>query len=650
MVAAWEWRAPVGRADRGMSLKDHRGPKHDDRAGGRDTVLADSRTPGFDRLLAANARTQIEAARRAISDEGSAALTADLSGNPDAERILFRAMIDQVPDYLLVKDTESRFVIANRAVAADLGRRPDELIGLTDFDLHDFKHARKFFADEQKVIRTGEPLIDIEDCLFDAGGNEKWFATTKVPLRDGNNRIIGLVGVCRDITDRKRAEEQMQFMAMHDALTRLPNRTLLMDRMAQAILHANRARQRVTVVFIDLDNFKTVNDSLGHSAGDTLLKVVAGRMAAAVRATDTVARLGGDEFVILLADHDRSGDTTAAVLDRIRQAIAEPVLINDQAFKVTGSLGMAIYPEDGGDPDTLLLNADIAMYEAKANGRDNCQRFTREIDDAARERRLLRDHLPGAIANCEFRLLYQPQIDLASGRMIGVEALARWNQPSLGDVPPAKFIPLAEESGLIVPIGKWVLREACRQTRAWQDAHLPGISVSVNVSARELSESGWADEVTRILDETGLDPHRLELEVTESMLMRDVAQAVAVMQQLQSIGVQFAIDDFGIGYSSLSALKSLPVARLKIDRSFISNLTSDADDQNIARAVISLGQKLNMRVIAEGVETAEQLAFLRENHCDEVQGYYFSRPVPATDLADLLRAPPFATSTTAENY
>ena len=617
-------KKPTGQASKKLGAK----PK---------PAAASSRPAPVDRLLAANARVQADAAHRAGRQDDPAALSVAADGDLDAERILFRAMIDQVPDYLFVKDTRSRFVIANRAVAADLGRQPDELIGLTDFDLHHGKLALKFFADEQKVMHTGKPLIDIEEIVVDFEGNDKWFATSKVPLRDHQNHIIGLVGVCRDITDRKRAEEQMHFMALHDALTGLPNRTLFMDRLEQAIRHSDRTGRRLTAIFIDLDNFKTVNDSLGHSAGDALLKVVAERMVACVRASDTVARLGGDEFVILLADQDPAHESTPPVLEKIRHTIAEPVQIKGRSFRVTGSFGLADYPGDGTDAETLLLNADIAMYEAKANGRDNVQFYTRSIDDAARERRLLQDSLLSAISGNEFSMLYQPQVNLATGRIFAAEALLRWTHASLGDVPPAKFIPLAEENGLIVPIGEWVLREACRQNKAWQDAGLDPITVCVNVSARQMSEADWVGQVTDILGETGLEPRFLELELTETTLMQDVPQAVAVMKRLQALGVNFAIDDFGTGYSSLSALKSFPVARLKIDRSFICNLSDDPDDQNIAKAIILLGQKLNMRVIAEGVETDEQLAFLRENQCDEIQGYHVSRPVAAGALATLLR-------------
>ena len=554
----------------------------------------------------------------------------------DAERALFRAIIDQVPDYLFAKDTESRFVVANREVAADLGLQPADLIGKTDFDLHQHNLARKFFSDEQKVIASGEPFIDTEDMVVDSSGKDKWFATSKAPLRDGQNKIVGIVGVCRDITDRKHAEQRIRHMALHDGLTGLPNRTLLMDRLEQNILQSKRTGGRLTTLFIDLDNFKTVNDSLGHDAGDTLLKSVADRMVGSVRASDTVARLGGDEFVILLVDRDGSAKPDTAIIERIRAAIAEPIQIEGKLFRVSGSIGVASYPGDGTDANALLKNADIAMYDAKESGRDEVRFYTKEMDAAAREHWMLQESLRNAIANDELSLVYQPQVDLETGGIIAVEALARWNHPIFGDIPPAKFIPLAEENGLIVPLGDWALREACRQNKAWQDAGISPITVCVNVSAFQIKEQTWDKRVAGILSEIGLEPRYLELELTESMLMHNLERAVAAMEKLQAIGVKFAIDDFGTGYSSLSALKNFPVARLKIDRSFIRNLPNDAGERDIAAAVISLGQKLNMRVIAEGVETNEQLAFLRDNDCDEVQGYLFSRPARAETIADLL--------------
>ena len=552
-----------------------------------------------------------------------------------AERALLRAMLDQVPDYLFVKDTSSRFVVANRAVAADLGRTPEELIGKTDFDLHPIEFARKFYADEQRVVSTGEPLLGFEESIMSIDGTRKWLSASKVPLRDEDGVIQGIVGVCRDVTERKQAEDQIHFLAHHDALTGLPNRVLLMDRIGQALLQAQRNGTAVTVVFIDLDNFKLVNDSLGHSAGDTLLKTVAARMVDCVRASDTVVRIGGDEFVILLPNQP-SPDPDGELLTKLRASIAEPITIEDQLFRVTSSIGVASYPADGTDGETLLMNADTAMYQAKEKGRDSFQHYTAEMNLGTQERRVLQEGLRLAVARNEFALLYQPQIDLRSGRIFAVEALVRWHHPTLGVVPPAKFIPMAESTGLIVPLGDWVLHEACRQNKAWQNSGLPPITVSVNVSARQFRDGSWVKRVANALRSTGLEPKYLELELTESLLMQDVQQAIRTMNELQALGVRFSIDDFGTGYSSLSALKSFPVARLKIDQSFVRNLPNDANDRSIATAMISLGQQLQMRVIAEGVETAEQLAFLADNKCDEIQGFHFSKPINAAAMAHML--------------
>jgi diguanylate cyclase (GGDEF)-like protein len=437
--------------------------------------------------------------------------------------------------------------------------------------------------------------------------------------------------------ERKLAEERIHFMANHDALTGLPNRTLLKDRLTQALHFAERYDRWATVAFIDLDNFKFVNDTLGHSAADELLKIVAHRMINCVRATDTVVRLGGDEFVILLFDQPKDVDLITATLQKIRAAIAETIDAGGHDFQITCSIGLANYPNDGTDADTLLANADSAMYRAKEIGFDNFQFHAPEFNTRAHEKFLLQRELRNAVARSEFTLVYQPQVDLNTGRIFAAEALIRWMNPVRGMVPPTKFIPIAEETGLIVTIGDWVLREACRQNKAWQDAGLPPMSVCVNVSARQFREKDWVACVASALRETGLEARYLELELTESLIMQDVEQAIATMKQLQILGVQLSIDDFGTGYSSLAALKRFPVARLKIDKSFIDDIPADENDRAVAGAVISLGQKLNLRVIAEGVETEAQVAFLRENNCDEMQGYCFSKPLSAADIEKLLR-------------
>jgi diguanylate cyclase (GGDEF)-like protein/PAS domain S-box-containing protein len=718
------------------------------------------------------------------------------------EVVSLQTLIDWLPDNVWVKDAASRFVISNNATAAQIGLAgPADLIGKTDFELHPAEIAEKFIADEQRIIRSGQPLIDQEEYVIDSSGAKRWILTTKVPLRDDKNEIFGLAGISRDITERKladawrvgqgeilemiamsaplekvledlirlvesqitgisgsvllldkdgvhlrhgaapslsraytstidgvrigpkvgscgtavyrretvivsdimhdplwedlrelaaahghrscwstpilshqgevlgtfalyssevrqptgvelrlielptrlagialerkEAEDRIHFMANHDALTGLPNRILLKDRLSQALFHAQRYDRWVAVAFIDLDNFKIVNDSLGHNVGDELLKVVAARMTTCVRSTDTVVRLGGDEFVVILFDQAADADVIAGTVQNIRTAIGEPVRLEGHDVRVTSSVGVAIYPDDGAEVDTLLANADAAMYRAKDNGRDNFQFYTPDLNSKAHEKFLLHEELRNAVARSEFVLLYQPQVDLRADRVFAVEALVRWNHPTLGTLSPIKFIPLAEESGLIVQIGDWVLHEACRQNKSWQNAGMPPVTVCVNVSARQFKEKNLVSRVVSALRESGLRPDYLELELTESLIMQDVDRAVATMEELQLLGVQISIDDFGTGYSSLSALKTFPVARLKIDKTFITDVSSDENDKAVACAVISLGQKLNLRVIAEGVETDDQVAFLRANNCDEMQGYHFSKPVSAREIENL---------------
>jgi diguanylate cyclase (GGDEF)-like protein/PAS domain S-box-containing protein len=450
-------------------------------------------------------------------------------------------------------------------------------------------------------------------------------------LVDTAARIAGIA------VERKLAEDRIQFMATHDALTGLPNRALLRDRLAQAILFAERQNRCATVAFIDLDNFKVVNDTLGHNVGDELLKAVARRMVDCVRASDTVVRLGGDEFVILFFDQAKGFDETSETLRRIQATVAAPVPVDGHMLRVTASIGVATFPDDGKDVDELLANADAAMYRSKDTGRNRIQLYSPGLNEKVGERFRLREDLNGAVTRGEFALLYQPQVNLRTGRVFAVEALIRWNHPALGLLLPDRFIPIAEETGLIAPIGEWVLTEACRQNRAWQNEGLPPITVSVNVSALQFKEKRFAAIVAAALRDNGLESKYLELELTESLIMQDVDLAVATMKELQTLGVQVSIDDFGTGYSSLSALKTFPVARLKIDKSFIGHLPHNANDEAVTTAVISLGQKLNLRVIAEGVETPEQVKFLREHLCEEMQGFHFSKPVASRDIETILR-------------
>ncbi|MFL6659812.1 MAG: EAL domain-containing protein [Massilia sp.] len=446
----------------------------------------------------------------------------------------------------------------------------------------------------------------------------------------------GVVAIVRDITERKLIEQRIRHIAHHDDLTGLPNRSLIRDRLDQAILHAQRRERSVAVAFIDLDGFKLVNDGLGHNAGDELLKVVGRRMQDCLRREDTLGRFGGDEFVVILADQPDNPLHLAPLLEKLRNAVHEPVLLDGQEVQVSCSMGVVMYPRDGGDPNTLMMNADAAMYRAKELGKNTFQFYTREMNASVEQKLVLLEGLRGALDDGQFHLLYQPKVDLRTGLIIGVESLIRWQHPEQGLISPLRFIGLAEESGLIVAIGEWVLHTACKQNKEWQDAGLAPITISVNVSPRQFEERRLVERVAQALEQSGLDPATLELEVTESLIMRDLAQSVGKMRELKAMGLSLSIDDFGTGYSSLSALKSFPIARLKIDKSFVSELADNPDDQAIAMAVISLGHKLNLRVIAEGVETEQQCTFLRDNDCDEMQGYLFSTPVPASRIRSLL--------------
>jgi diguanylate cyclase (GGDEF)-like protein len=436
--------------------------------------------------------------------------------------------------------------------------------------------------------------------------------------------------------ERKRYQVQLEHQANYDALTGLPNRNLLHDRLRQAV-YSQRNPRHIAVVFMDLDHFKFVNDSLGHSIGDKLLKAMGERLRAVLREGDTVGRVGGDEFVLILNDQSNE-EVIFRAMQRIAAKVSEPITIEGKELYVTCSAGISLYPQNGPDVDTLLKHADAAMYRAKEHGRNNFQFYTSEMNERVNERLSLENALRRALERREFLLHYQQKIDLRSGAIIGAEALVRWSHPEWALVRPARFIPLAEETGLIVPLGEWVLREACRQARAWLDQGLrPGV-VSVNLSARQFRQEGLVHTVSRILEETRLDPSQLEMELTESMVMHNVEAAIATLQGLKSLGVALSMDDFGTGYSSLSYLKQLPVDTLKIDRSFVRDIGAgeDPDEGVIAQAIISLGHSLRLKVIAEGVETDAQVRFLKRHGCDEVQGFLYGEPVAPDAYAQLL--------------
>jgi diguanylate cyclase (GGDEF)-like protein len=455
------------------------------------------------------------------------------------------------------------------------------------------------------------------------------------PIRDRQGQTTGAVLVFRDVSAAQAMALQMVHSAQHDYLTGLPNRLLLNDRVSQAITFAKRHRKRLAMLFLDLDGFKHINDSLGHPIGDKLLQSIARRLVECVRASDTVSRQGGDEFVVLLSEVEQPEDA-AVTARRMLQAVAEAHSIDWHELHVTTSIGVSVYPDDGLDAEALIKNADTAMYQAKENGRQSYRFFKPAMNVRAVERQSIEESLRRALERREFALHYQPKVDLRTGAITGGEALIRWTHPTRGLVPPAQFIPVAEDCGLILPIGAWVLREACRQARAWVDAGLPATTMAVNVSAMEFRDENFLESLFAILSETGLDPKSLELEMTESVLMKRAESTASILQALRERGVQVAVDDFGTGYSSLSYLRKFPVDALKIDQSFVRQISTDGDDTPIVTAVIGMARSLKLRVVAEGVETLEEVAFLRAHQCDEAQGFYFSRPVLAQQFAKLL--------------
>jgi diguanylate cyclase (GGDEF)-like protein/PAS domain S-box-containing protein len=531
------------------------------------------------------------------------------------------------PDYAIEYVNPAFERITGYAAAEAIGRNSSFLWG-EDRDQPGIEEIRAVTLE----CREGHAVLR----NYRKDGTLFWSDLYIAPVRDDAGVVSHFVAAQYDITATKRYESELEFQTNRDALTGLANRNLLRDRLSQAISYAYRYNHPIWVLFVDLDRFKFVNDTLGHQAGDGLLKAVAARLQAAVRETDTVARLGSDEFVLILPERTDAGLSTG-IVQRIMDAVAQPLTIEGHEFFISSSVGVAVYPADGEIPEDLLKHADIAMYRAKETGRNNFQFYTPAMNERALERLRLEGDLRNALEREEFVLYYQPQVDLHTHEIVGVEALIRWQHPELGMVPPARFIALAEETGLIVPIGAWVIRTACRQNKAWQLAGLGHLRVAVNLSARQFAQHDLVESIAQALSEAGLAPEYLEIELTESLVMADVDRAICILRELKALGVKLSIDDFGTGYSSLSYLKRFPIDVLKIDRSFVNDITIDPDDAAIVVSIISLAHSLRLQVIAEGVETEPQLAYLRQHGCDQMQGYFFSRPVAADLFAQMRR-------------
>lgn len=502
--------------------------------------------------------------------------------------------------------------------------------------------AFQIFVDPKRVEELGHALDEVgavrgaELEVQRRDGTRRFVRSNVRAVRDEGGNLVLREGTVEDITDRKVAEERVQFLAYYDVLTGLPNRALLQDRLAKGLAAARRQKNKLALLYLDLDRFKDINDSLGHSVGDLFLQEVAERLKTWAREQDTVARLGGDEFLIMLT-HVKDASDAAVAAERLMDAMTAEFVVQGHPLNIGCSIGISIFPEHGADADHLIKNADAAMYGAKENGRNNFRFFTKEMNAQVLERLTLENSLRLALDRKELFLMYQPQIEIATGRITGIEALLRWQHPELGLVPPDKFIRIAENSGQIVAIGEWVLRTACSQSRRWQDEGLSAVTVAVNVSAVQFRQEGFCELVRRVLDETGLAPQCLELELTESLLLANADVTLSVIQELKAIGLSVAIDDFGTGYSSFNYLRQFRVSKLKIDRSFIRDVAVNPDDAAITSGIISMAKSLKLKVIAEGVENEAQMSFLRTHQCDEIQGYYFSKPLMVDKIADKLR-------------
>ncbi|WP_035384342.1 EAL domain-containing protein [Ferriphaselus sp. R-1] len=568
-------------------------------------------------------------------------LTQEIAERKRAEEGLRLAgkVFENNTEAIVITDADNNIVMVNPAFSEISGYLPEEVLGRNPRIFSSGKQDTEFYRDFwRQLYESGSWQGELWNSRKNGEVFPEWMIALVV--RDEKTQAVTHhIAIYSDISERKKEEEYIQFLANYDQLTGLPNRTLLLDRAEQALGLALRNSSKVAVVFIDLDRFKTINDSLGHDVGDALLKQVAQRFKACLRRTDTLARQGGDEFVAILADLGSESEATH-VAEKLLHALQTQLEASGHTLSITPSIGISLYPDDGQEVSVLMRNADLAMYRAKEMGRNNLQYFTAVMNQRAVERLELETGLRQAIANRELAVHYQPQVDLATGRLDGMEALLRWQHPQFGQVSPARFIPVAEEAGLIEEIGEWVLRQVCLQGRIWLAQGLPLKPLAVNLSMRQLAQSDLAERIGIILRDTAYPPEMLELEITESMLMELGDLTQHTLTRLKDMGIRLALDDFGTGYSSLSRLKTLPLDRLKIDQSFVRDINSDPDDAAIVRAVIAMGHNLNMRVLAEGVETVAQLESLRAMGCDEIQGYLLARPAPSEQASMHLRETP----------
>ena len=580
-------------------------------------------------------RSRLQQANEALADEMLGRLKAQQAELLAAQKL--RMHVERTPLAVIEWDREHRITAWNPAAEAIFGFTEDDARGRLATELIIAPTGREGVIAMWRELETSRDGTKITlDNVTRAGRSIhcEWYNT---PLVDPGGRVVGYASLVQDVTERLNTERTIHYMAHHDALTGLPNRRLMQDRLNQAIMQARRKQRHVAVLFIDLDRFKLVNDTLGHDSGDYVLKDVARRLATCVREVDTVSREGGDEFVIVLPDLEKP-ESARIVAEKILRELAKPMDIGGQEVHVTPSIGISHYPNDATDVNHLLKHADTAMYQAKDAGRNTVRFFTGDLNFLLAKRLEVEVRLRKAIENEEFFLRYQPQVEIATGRITGMEALLRWNDPERGEILPKDFVFVAEELGLIVQLGEWAFRTACRQLRVWADEGIADVAVSVNISPRQFMSRHLVPSLLAIVRETGADPHRIELEITETMIMRNLDQSIEVLRQLRSVGMRVSVDDFGVGYSSLGQLARLPANALKIDKSFVAQAVDDPSSGSITEAIIAMARRLKLRVTAEGVETRAQLEFLRANQCDAFQGYLFSRPVTGLEATAMLRA------------
>ena len=568
----------------------------------------------------------------------TAALTAEIAERKQAEIAIRKlsSAIEKVADSIFITDTNGVIEYINSAFEVVTGYRREEVMGKTPRIIKSGKHDERFYQQIWEALLRGEIYRNVfinrrkDGALYHE-------AMTITPLTDENGTITHYISSGKDISENIENQERLHHLAHHDALTGLPNRTLFVERLKHALIRAERHKSSVAVMFLDMDRFKFVNDTLGHEAGDRLLQAMSTRLLGCVREGDTVARFGGDEFAGFLNDVAAPQDV-APIVAKFLDALVPPFMIDGQELFITGSIGISLYPDDGTDTQTLMKNADTAMYRAKQQGGNVSEFYHAGMNAHAHTRLNLETGLRRALERKEFVLHYQPQVDVQSGVAIGFEALIRWNRPDSEQTSPAEFIPLLEETGLILPVGEWMLQAACAQHQAWREAGLPPLRMAVNISSRQFNGKDLMETLTRVMQETGMPAEFLELEITESVMMKNADPDIEALKSLRALGMRFAVDDFGTGYSSLTYLKRFPINILKIDKAFIRDITADADDAAIVRAITTMAHSLGLKTVAEGVETREQLEFLRAHKCDFAQGYYFSRPLPGDEIAALLKS------------